>query len=155
MKVADLMQREVRAVTAGANLAAAGRLMAEAGCGALPVLAEGERVVGVITDRDVCLALAATDRRPSEVEVREAMSREVFTCRGGADLRDGLRQMRGHRVRRLPVVDEAGRLAGILCLDDIVLQARPVATPDSTGPLYGEVAETLRAVCGLREPLAV
>ena len=152
MRVLDIMRREVMVCTPESTLASAGRHMAEADCGVLPVVDEASRVVGMLTDRDVCITLALRDRRPSEVTVRQAMSGDVYSCRVGDDIREALATMRQRRVRRLPVVDADRHLAGILSLDDVVLEARPFEGPGFTGPVYGDIAETLKAICAQPVP---
>lgn len=121
MLVADVMRLQKRVCSPGSTLAAAGRIMAEARCGLLPVLDSHDRVVGVITDRDVCVALAQRDRKASEVRVSEIVGRAVYVCTAGEDIGDALATMRRRRVRRLPVVDEEHRLMGIFCLDDLLV----------------------------------
>jgi CBS domain-containing protein len=121
-------------------------MMAEAGCGFLPVLENG-RVIGVVTDRDICLALARLDRRPALTEVREVMSRELFSCDVSAEVGVALGAMRAHGVRRLPVLDAKGKLQGVLSLDDVALAARTFETEGFTGPLYPDIATTLQAIC--------
>lgn len=145
MKVYQIMRREARTCVPDDTAEIAGRLMAEVGIGWLPVI-RGGRPVGVVTDRDLCLALAEADRKPSDVAVAEAMTREVFGCRPGDDVREALSVMREHRVRRLVVSGESGKLEGMLALDDAVLEARPFETEGFTGPFYSDITATLRAV---------
>lgn len=146
MHVWNVMHADVRWCTPGSTLAEAGRMMAEADCGLLPVVDDG-RVVAVITDRDVCLALARRDRAPSSIAVREVMSREVHSCGVAEDLRAALARMRDKSVRRLPVLDDRRRLIGILTLDDVALAARAFDSGGFGGPLYPDVAQTLQAIC--------
>jgi CBS domain-containing protein len=134
----DEFVRKARICSPESDLATTGRLMDEIGCGILPVAGDQGQVVGVITDRDICLALTRRDVRASQLAVREVMTIEPVTCKIGCSLREALRAMASARVRRLPVVDENGRLQGILSLDDLVVE---VPDPEAT-----EVARTLRAV---------
>lgn len=146
MKVLDIMKRQASVTTPGSHLARAGRLMAEVGCGILPVVDDEEQLVGVITDRDITLAVSGRDRRPSEIQVHQVMSGEAFTCTAEQDVREAMRTMRERRVRRLPVVDSGGRLEGILSLDDIVMEARAFQTEGFTGPFYADIAATLKSI---------
>lgn len=155
MRVLDVMRRYPRVATPDMDLARAGRTMTEARCGMLPVVGEGERVVGVLTDRDLALTVSRLDERPSRLPVRRAMSAEAWTCRAEESVRDAMATMRHHQVRRLPVVDAAGRLEGILSLDDIAAEARPERAASPGHPLDLAVAETLRAICEHPLPLAV
>lgn len=145
MRVKEIMRSEPRICGPDDSAHTAGRLMAEIGAGWLPVVSEG-RPVGVVTDRDLCLALAQADRRPSELRVVEAMTPAVHGCRAGDDVREALAAMREHRVRRLAVLDDEGRLAGMLALDDVVLEAQAVPTEGFAGPFYADISNTLRAV---------
>jgi CBS domain-containing protein len=146
MKVREVMRKNPRSCEPGDDLAAAGGTMGEVDCGVLPVVGERGRVVGVITDRDICMALTRGNRRPTEVMVKAAMSERVYTCRAGDDVRDALAIMRERRVRRLPVVGERGDLVGLLSLDDVVLKARALETDEFSGPFYVDIAETLKAI---------
>lgn len=152
MRVEEIMRREVMTCSPESTLAEAVRRMAEADCGVLPVVDDGARVVGMVTDRDICVTLGLRDRRPSEVSVRHAMSAEVVSCQAGDDVRGALAAMRWRRVRRLPVVDADRRLAGIVSLDDLVLEARPGEGPGFSGPYYADIAETLKAICAQPVP---
>lgn len=118
--------------------------MAESKCGLLPVLDGEDRVIGVITDRDICVALAERDRRASEVRVSEIVGREVFSCRIDDDPRDALATIRDRRVRRLPVVDEQGRLKGLLILEDLIPES-PMDDSDGTLPCR-ELLGTLKTI---------
>lgn len=95
-------------------------------CGFLPVVDGRGEVVGVLTDRDVALALGADDARPSERFVAEVMTRNPHTCRGDETIAEALRRMRSFEVGRLPVLDAAGRLAGAISVDDLVGAAQYV-----------------------------
>lgn len=152
MKVRDVMRHEPCVCSPGNHLARVGRLMAEGACGFLPVVGDGGRVVGVITDRDVALATALRDRKPSEIEVRQVMSGEVHACGPHDDVRQALEVMRRWKVRRLPVVEQ-NELTGILSLDDVVLEAQAVATERFTGPFYADIAQTLKEINLRKAPL--
>jgi CBS domain-containing protein len=149
MKVRAVMNKPVQTVSSDSSLAEAGKRMAENDCGVLPVVDGKCRVVGILTDRDVCLALATKNRLASEISALEVMSPHVCACGPDDDLSKALETMRHRLVRRLPVVDDAGRLVGILSIDDIIIHAGPAsATPE--GVTYGEAFRTMRAVCGTR-----
>ena len=144
MKVQDVMTKTVRPVAPGADLATAAMVLWDHDCGVAPVVDEEGKVVGVITDRDICMAVATKLRSPVEITVGEVTSGEVHTCRPEDDIQAALRAMREGRVRRLPVVDEGGALQGILSINDLVLRAGEGGkTPGLT---HGEVMSTLRAV---------
>ena len=144
MKVQDVMTKAVRPVAPDADLATAAMILWDHDCGAAPVVDEAGKVVGVITDRDICMAVATKRRSPVEITVGEVTSGEVHTCGPEDELTEALRTMREGRVRRLPVVDEGGALRGILSINDLVLRAGEGG--QTPGLTHGEVVSTLRAV---------
>lgn len=146
MKVKEIMVSDPATCTPETDLAAAGILLWENDCGTLPVTENGGKVIGMITDRDICIA-ASTKRRPArEISVAEVINGSVHTCHSETDVREAMRTMKQEQVRRLPVVDADGKLHGILSLTDIVLRAEPLS--DKAGkPLAGAVVEALKAVC--------
>jgi len=146
MKVRHLMRAEPRTCGPNDDLATAGRIMAEVGCGFLPVLDDNDDIVGVLTDRDVCCGVSVRDVNPSSLEVREMMTRGVHTVLEDDEMTQALRAMRRGRVRRLPVVNTKGELLGILSLDDIVLAARTSPEENYGAPDYEEIGRTLQAI---------
>jgi len=124
MKVKDLMTSAVKSCSPTTDLAAAAKIMWEGDCGAVPVTDDRGKVVGIITDRDICIAAATRSRMEGEIPVQEVISKNLYTCAPGDDVRAALDTMRSRKVRRLPVVGHDGQLAGILSLHDIALQAR-------------------------------
>ncbi len=126
MRVYTLMSTDLATVRPETDLRIAIDEMRSHDCGFLPVVEGNGRVVGVLTDRDVALALGADDVRPSERSVAEVMTRAPHTCRGDEPAHQALRRMGDDRVRRLPVVNETGRLTGAISIDDLVLVAQNV-----------------------------
>jgi len=124
MKVHQLMTRDVARVRAGESLARAVSLMQERDCGCVAVTDEASRLVGILTDRDACLVALRMDRPLSQLSLEHAMRTEVFTCGPEDTIEAAERAMGQHQVRRLPVVDAAGCLCGILSLGDIAREAR-------------------------------
>ena len=102
------------------DLGEVGMLLWEADCGALPVVGLDREILGMVTDRDVCMSLAMSGVRAPEREVAEVMSSPPVCCRPGDDVRSALTAMAEHRVRRLPVADAEGRLAGVVSMADLV-----------------------------------
>jgi CBS domain-containing protein len=123
MLVKDLMTRDVSSCSPENNLAELAKMMRNSRCGALPILDSAGRVTGIITDRDICIALGTKNIRASDVLAREVSSPGCVSCSPGNDVRDALRTMATQEVSRLPVVDEAGQLVGILSIDDIIFRA--------------------------------
>lgn len=126
MKVRDCMSRDVHLARPDDTILEAARTMAEIDAGALPV-AEIDRLVGMITDRDIALRAVAQGRGP-ETRVDQVMTREVLYCFEDQDADDVLRNMGDLKVRRLPVVDREKQLIGIVSLSDMTTGgARPPA----------------------------
>ena len=133
MKISDAMSRDVRTVAPEATIREAALLLAEYDIGALPV-ASGERLAGMVTDRDIAIRAVAMGKGP-ECTVAEVMSPEVLYCRDDDDIADVCENMADIQVRRLPVVDGDKRLVGIVSLADI---ARAAAA-DETGEALGGI----------------
>ncbi|MBI4458585.1 MAG: CBS domain-containing protein [Acidobacteria bacterium] len=125
------------------NLAEATELMWNVNCGALPVLDEEGKVVGMITDRDICIALGTRNERPSDVRVGDVIEWKLFSCSADDNIHDALTAMKSWKVRRLPVLNSAGKLEGILSLNDAAIRAAR-RQGDLT---YPDVADTLKAIC--------
>lgn len=145
MNVEKLMKTDVGVCHPGETGEAAAKTMWDKDCGAVPVVDESARVLGMITDRDLCIASYTQGKPVRDIDVAGAMSKELWTCRRGDDVADAEAVMREHQVRRLPVVDEDGRLEGILSLGDIALEAarEAKAKPKKTDVGYADVAQTL------------
>ena len=123
MKVADLQRRQgaVRPVTCGPvnTLENAAQLMLEKNIGALPVTDREERVVGMISERDVSRALATRGAAAATLKVEEHMSRDVASCTGADSVRSAMSTMSRRRVRHLPVVED-GKLLGVISQRDVL-----------------------------------
>jgi CBS domain-containing protein len=128
--------------------------MAEAACGFLPVVIQG-KVVGMITDRDICLALTKLDRKPSDVQVQDVISGELFTCGTDDHIAEALETMRIFGFRRLPVVDDEQRLLGLLSLDDLILESRALGAEGFEGPFHSDITRTLKGICRRAPSLAM
>ena len=142
MLVKDLMTRSVSSCRPENNLAELAELMWSQRCGALPILDGAGRVMGIITDRDICIALGTRNIRASDVLARDVSPPGFFGCSPDNDVRDALRTMATHEVSRLPVIDEAGQLVGILSIDDIIFRAGG----GHSGLSDREIIDTLRAM---------
>lgn len=137
MKVREAMTRDVRLVRPDQTIKDAAHLMAELDIGCLPV-EEGDRMVGMITDRDIAVRAIAEGRGP-QTAIREVMSRDVKYCYDDQSVDDVTRNMGDIRVRRLPVVDRNKRLVGILSLGDLAIDE---SAQDDAG----------EALCGISRP---
>jgi CBS domain-containing protein len=147
MEVRDLMTSDVKTCRPETNLAEAVRDMWEGDCGALPIVNDEGRVIGMITDRDICIALATRGGSADRIAVREVAQGHAYTCLPDDDATAALQTMKAHKIRRLPVVDAEGRVRGILSLNDVVTHAG-AATPT-------EVVSTLASICEHRRPVTI
>jgi predicted transcriptional regulator len=125
MQVKAVMTGTPCSCQAATNVAAATEMMWKVNCGFLPVVEADGKVCGVVTDRDICMALGTRDVTSGALKVGEVCQRHVFTCREDDDIHIALRTMTEARVRRLVVVDAENRLCGVLSMDDILLHAEP------------------------------
>jgi CBS domain-containing protein len=123
MKVQDIMTVEVETCGPESDLAAAAVIMWKRDCGSVPVVDEGRRVVGMITDRDICMAVATRNKLASAIKVSEVTSGRVYACSPDDSVKDALETMQSAQLRRLPVVDDEGTLHGILSINDVVLHS--------------------------------
>jgi|SRR5215813_852063 len=122
MKIQNIMTTNVASCSPVTNLAAAAGLLWENDCGWLPITDGEGKVVGVVTDRDICMAVATKNRLASEIHVREVMTGAVHACHPNDDVKSAIKTMRDEKVLRLPVVDEKGRLQGVISMNDIMIQ---------------------------------
>jgi CBS domain-containing protein len=144
MKVRDVMMRTPASCSTDTNLAAAVEILWNRNCGFLPVVNAQGKVVGVVTDRDICIALGTRNRLAAEVQVGEVISGKLLACGPDDDVRTALATMAQEKVRRLPVIGNDGMLQGILSMDDAVLHAE-AGRPGKAADLSDEdVAETLK-----------
>jgi CBS domain-containing protein len=119
MDVGKLCKCRAVTIDSRADLVDAARLMREAHVGFL-VVSDGGPPLGVLTDRDIVLEAVACDISPHEVTVGDAMTADPVTLTDGTALDDALESLRAAGVRRAPVVDDGGRIAGVLSIDDVL-----------------------------------
>ena len=122
-KVHEVMTDRPRAVTAETTVSEAAQLMKSDDVGSLPIL-DGEQLAGIVTDRDIVIRAIAEGKDPRGMPVREVASRELVKVNADEDLSSALQLMASHQVRRLPVVDDDGRLVGILAQADVAAEAK-------------------------------
>lgn len=147
MMVEEIMNKNVATCMSNDDVVRVAARMRSRDCGFVPVVNEGGAVVGVITDRDVCLAVASKPTL-SHAAVKDVMSQPVFTCFPQDTAIAAMATMVKHRVRRLPVLDKThGHMKGVLSLDDLAGAPRRRGAPTND-----DVAETLRALSA-RRPL--
>ncbi|HLS79879.1 MAG TPA: CBS domain-containing protein [Steroidobacter sp.] len=149
MRVDQIMTKQVSRCSPDQTLAEAAQLMWDHDCGCLPVCTGNgaSRIVGVITDRDICMSALFKGKPLHELRVSDAMSTQLQTCRPDDSVADVEKKMREAKIRRLPVVDEQGALVGMVSLADLAREAaRENALPEQEITEM-EVGDTLAAIC--------
>lgn len=124
MKVKDAMKTDVGFCSADDSLMKAAELMRSRDWGAVPIVDGEKQVVGMLTDRDLCLAVVARNRKASDVRCKDLMSDPAIVCAPEDKIEDALRKMRKHKIKRLPAVGAGGELVGILSVGDVLLSIR-------------------------------
>jgi len=153
MKVNEVMHRSIVACSASDSLHRAANLMWDHDVGALPVVDDEGKVVGIITDRDMCMAAYTTGLPLGTIHVDSAMAHSVFTCRAADSVAEAESLMRAHQVRRVPVVDEQNRPIGMLSLNDLARHASDSRWYEREGH---QLVHTLAAICEPRKtPAAI
>lgn len=123
MKASDIMTKDPRVVTPETTVQEAARLMKSEDTGVLPVVdgSDSRRLVGVITDRDIAIRVVAEGM--ASAQVRDAMTPNAKSCRPDDAVKDVLQAMSDAQIRRIPIVDDAGAVVGIISQADVVLEA--------------------------------
>jgi CBS domain-containing protein len=120
--IREVMSSNPSAIEADSSVADAAKLMRDDDVGLAPVV-EGDRLVGTLTDRDITVRVVAEGKDPQSTKVREVASTDLVTVDPEQDLDEAVRLMAQHQVRRLPVVEEDGRLVGVVAQADVARQA--------------------------------
>ena len=153
MKVKDVMTSEVEFCDLNSSLAYAAKAMWDNDCGILPVLKDGRELVGLITDRDICIATATRERNAGSISVEEVITGNVYSTTPEEDVHQALKTMQQHKVRRLPVVDAEGTLQGVFSMNDVVLTAKEPDGKKAPQITYADVVKTFKAICEHRLPM--
>jgi CBS domain-containing protein len=136
------------------NLASATELMWEGDCGFLPVVENDGKVFGVVTDRDICIALGTRNCLPSDVTVKDVIAAQrLYFCHPDDDIHEALKIMQEAKVRRLPVMTHEGALVGVISMDDIVARSEPARTGKPQELSNDEVVKSFRAITERHGPL--
>jgi CBS domain-containing protein len=134
--ISEVMTSNPQTVEASDTVARAAEIMKSEDTGIVPVV-EGERLLGTVTDRDITIRVVAEGRDPHSLSVREIASTDLVTVDPQQNLDEALRLMAQHQVRRLPVVEEDGRLVGIVAQADVARQSDDA----TTGQLVEEISQ--------------
>jgi CBS domain-containing protein len=153
MKVKDIMSQNAVCCSANSNIGQAVELMWVHNCGMLPVVGPDHKLSGIITDRDICIAVGTRNKLAGELTVADVASKEVFTCRPEDDVHAALRIMASKHIRRLPVVDNAGIPLGILSTDDVVAHGGLNKWAGNSELPSEEIISNLKVLYGQKFPL--
>jgi CBS domain-containing protein len=134
--IRDTMTSNPRTIETSTPVAEAARLMSSEDVGSLPIV-EGERLVGMVTDRDITIRVVAEGKDPQSTTVGDVASRDVVSVDPQQNLDEAVRLMAEHQVRRLPVVEEDGRLVGIVAQADVATAGKDA----KTGQLVEEISK--------------
>ncbi len=147
MKVFEIMTIDVASCGLDDDLSRAASLMWENDCGVVPIVDSERRVVGVVTDRDIAIATASQNRRPSELKARDMLFQPVESCDMEDSIETILEKMSRLRIRRLPVVGERCELLGIISIADILKKGKKREAKMA--------AKTMMKIAGRRKPSPV
>jgi CBS domain-containing protein len=136
MHVNEIMSSPVETIAIGASIASAARRMLNLDVGLLPV-ADGDAIVGIISDRDIAIRAVANGLDPDRTEVRQVMSKDVYSCPDDSTATDACTLMESKQVRRLLVMSSADALVGIVSLGDIALHLHR----EQSGELLKQVSQ--------------
>jgi len=134
--IKDVMTSNPCSIDADKSVAYAAKMMRDEDVGLAPVV-EGDKLIGMLTDRDIAIRVVAEGRNPDDVKVSEVASKQVVTIDPQQDLDEALRIMAKHQVRRLPVVEEDGRLVGVVAQADVAREGDDT----QTGELVEEISK--------------
>lgn len=143
MKVKDIIHRSPLSVHRHQTLSQAAEIMWDYDLGAVPIVDEDNRVVGMITDRDIAMAALMQSRPLSEIVVESAMSKNLYCCELNEEVYNALALMQQHQIRRMPVLDGNKKLVGVLSLNDM---ARAYAKSGKKEIKAEAIADTLAAI---------
>lgn len=150
MRIEEIMTRFPATCRPDHTLSEAAWTMWINNCGCLPVIDESRRVVGVITDRDICIATVLIGASLQDIWVAEAMAKDVYTCGPKDSLVEAQAIMQEARVRRLPVVDASTRLVGVISLADLAREAGRERGEGNGGITKAEIGKVLATLCDRR-----
>jgi len=153
MQVQDICTRQVATCAPQTSLSIAGWTMWEHDCGVLPVVNDQGKVIGMLTDRDICMAVATKSRPACQINVGEVAHGKVYSCKPEDDVRAALRTMQTQQIRRLPVVDAEDKLKGMISLNDVTLATLPQRDAKASDITYDDLGSAVKAICQHRIPV--
>ncbi|MGZ3439423.1 MAG: CBS domain-containing protein [Polyangia bacterium] len=147
MKIEQLMTKNVSACTPEQTLNCAAQIMWDQDCGCVPIVDDKNLVVGMLTDRDICMAAYTTNAPLSELRIGDIMAKQVIACGPFDTVEQAEALMRQHQLRRLPIVGFENQLIGILSLNDLARVVRLQSHTRERGVSPDAIEATLAAVC--------
>jgi CBS domain-containing protein len=135
-RIKDVMTSNPCTIDADKSVAYAAKMMRDEDVGLAPIV-EGDKLIGMLTDRDIAIRVVAEGKDPNQVNVRDVASKQVVTIDPQQDLDEALRIMAKHQVRRLPVVEEDGKLVGVVAQADVAREG----DDKQTGALVEEISK--------------
>jgi CBS domain-containing protein len=151
MNVSQIMNQNVHSCRLGDSLETAASIMWEHDLGCLPVLNSSEEIVGMVTDRDICMACFTQGLAPHNIRVSSAMSQAVFSCAPDDSIQQAAEMMSSHQVRRLPVLKMNGKIVGIISLNDLAREAEEQNGRKKQEIGASEIMNTFAAICQPRQ----
>jgi CBS domain-containing protein len=152
VKIEDIMTRNVRGCSPEDSLGVAAQIMWENDCGAVPVIDSAGRIVGIITDRDICMASHLQGGTLRDSTVASCMARDVKCCAPTDTPATVQALMQQNKIRRVPVIDRERRLIGMIALSDLAYVMSTQQTLGGDGMTWTAIAHTLAAVSEPRRP---
>jgi CBS domain-containing protein len=147
MKCKEIMTKDPTCCLPGDTVDQSAQLMKDEDVGSIPVVADQQtkRLLGIVTDRDLAVKVVAEARQIPAVKVEEVMTRNPVTCHADDDLQKALDAMEGHQVRRIPIVDDDGRIVGIIAQADVATRSNE---PEQTAEVIAEISKSARVGSG-------
>ena len=121
MLTKDIMTKYLKMCRSNATVKDAAQIMKDLNCGIVPVVDENNRLVGVVTDRDITLYTILNNKNPEKTTLDEFMTKDVITASPDDDVDDVIQKMKNYKIRRIPVIDRDNKLVGLISLGDIAV----------------------------------
>lgn len=148
MLVKEIMKSNVESCHPDSNLESIALMMWNHDCGAIPVIDDSGKPIGVITDRDIAMGSSLNHRSLWDLKARDIMAnRPLYSCKSEDNIKQALEVMKDHQVRRVPVIDGDGKLSGMVALGDVVNISAKTATKSNSKLSYADVMEAMKAIC--------
>lgn len=153
MKVKEVMTQSAVCCGPQTNVGKVVELMWNRNVGMVPVVDNDGKLIGVVTDRDICIAMGTRNRLAGDLTAGEIATKKVFTCKPNDEIHDALYEMSRHQIRRLPVVNDQGVPQGVLSMDDLVVHSEVGRLRGACELSSEEVAAALKKIYGIQRPL--